>query len=513
MKRSTSYISTSAVLLAAALLAASCTKTVVEEGNGDTNAHEISLSVSEGAMTRALVDNSNFGTDGNRIQVYDFWTNESTTSKYIDALAGPEVVSNSAQHVKGTTWPFVDKESGDLVRYNWTSTGTHKFFGWYAVDATTKVPDADDATKKVNMTAESFFGSDFGFNETTKVLSIPETTLDGNTPQFDFLYSDIKSVNVEASIPANVSLSFSHLFAAVSFGAENTTSSEIKLLEFKVEKLHNQKSATISFSGSTPSVVYSDGSEGGVVRSVVNAGGEIVPKKGSGTMNNIFGEAGDPQDFMLMWPQSISQLHSGEVVTEDPDTGDLNYPDSYKMYVKYSVDGIEFTKRLNFDDKISWEAGNKYHYNIIFADKMVELKCIVNPWEYVDQDIDFKENIAMKDGGQISWNTEKSNVEYPYVYIKDGQAAEGTFTFDTPEGGRWIAALEGDVDAFTLIDGEGAINGTAATVKVAPAISNPVRDYKVELRFIVRKSDGTTLDADDFVQPDGKKYTIVLQKN
>ena len=69
------------------------------------------------------------------------------------------------------------------------------------------------------------------------------------------------------------------------------------------------------------------------------------------------------------------------------------------------------------------------------------------------------------------------------------------------------------MDAFTLIDGEGEINGTAATVKVAPAITNPVRDYKVTLRFVVRKADGTTLDADDFVQPARKKYTIVLQKN
>lgn len=501
-----------ACLLAALALGASCTKTVYDEGQ-QTQSPAISLSVTEAAQTRAMIDNTNFGTSGNRIQVYDFWTDGSTESKYIDAYAGPEVDNPSSQHIKGTTWPFIDKSSGELARYNWTSTGVHKFFGWLAVDATDSTEDESGNKTEVIMTAESFFGSGFSFNETSKVLTIPAKTLDQSTPQFDFLYSDIKSVNVEASIPANVSLSFSHLFAAVSFGAENTTSSEIKLLEFKVEKLHNQKSATISFSGSTHSVVYADGSEGGVVRSVVNAGGEIVPKKGSGTMNNIFGKAGDPQDFMLMWPQSNSQLHSTDDVTEDPDTGDLIYPKSYKMYVKYSVDGIEFTKRLNFDDKISWEAGNKYHYNIIFADKMVELKCIVNPWEYVDQDIDFKDNIAMKEGGQISWNNEKSNVEYPYVYIKDGQAAEGTFTFDTPEGGRWIAALEGDVDAFTLIDGEGAINGTAAIVKVAPAISNPVRDYKVELRFIVRKSDGTTLDADDFVQPDGKKYTIVLQKN
>lgn len=503
-----------ACLLAALALGASCTKTVYDEGQ-QTQSPAISLSVTEAAQTRALVDPSNFGTAGNRIQVYDFWTDGITESKYIDAYAGPEVSSDSPQHVTGTTWPFVNKTTGALETYNWTNTGVHKFFGWYAKDA------------QLSATADAFFGSGFSFNESSKVLSIPAKDLSGDCLQYDFLYSSISSHDMAAGIPQNghVNLSFSHLFSAVSFGAKKQTSSDVRILEFSVDNIP-YRSATISFSGTEPSVSYQDNGSWSST-TFKKAGAETYTAAGLEFPTAVAGQ--DPQindllfnyqsgtknyqqqNFSLTWPLGKDVLHSSESVTEDGEANPV-YPASYKMYIKYSVDGVIFEKRLNFPEQ-EWEAGKKYHYWIVFADKMVQLKCVVNPWDYVEQEVDFSDNIMMKDGGQIAWDATKSNVEYPYVYIKDGQPAEGSFTFDAPEGGRWIATLEGDVDAFTLIDGEGEINGTAATVKVAPAITNPVRDYKVTLRFVVRKADGTTLDADDFVQPAGKKYTIVLQKN
>ena len=213
-----------------------------------------------------------------------------------------------------------------------------------------------------------FFGNGFSFKEDTKVLSIPAKTLDQSTPQFDFLYSDINSVDVTTTIPSNVAMSFSHLFAAVSFGAKNTSNSVVKLLEFKVEKLFNAKSATIDFSGSTPSVEYANGTQGGVFRSVDNSDAAvdvIVPKVGEGTMYNIFGKPGDGQEFTLIWPQAMNQLHSTDVVTEDD--GNPVYPESYKMYVKYIVDNdvltdeddVLYEKRINFDNTLAWEAGKK----------------------------------------------------------------------------------------------------------------------------------------------------------
>ena len=496
-----------ACLLAALALGASCTKTVYDEGQ-QTQSPAISLSVTEAAQTRAMIDNTNFGTSGNRIQVYDFWTDGSTESKYIDAYAGPEVDSPSSQHIKGTTWPFIDKSSGELVRYNWTSTGVHKFFGWLAVDATTK-----DGSK--NMTAESFFGNGFSFNETKKELTIPAKTLDQSTPQFDFLYSDINSVDVTKGVPSNVPMSFSHLFAAVSFGAKNTSNSVVKLLEFKVEKLYNAKSATINFSASTPNVVYADGTQGFVFRSVSYSKEQAVtvPKEGSGTtMYNIFGKPGEKQEFLLMWPQTINQLHSTDLVTEDTD-GNPVYPVSYKMYVKYTVDDVLFEKRINFDNTLAWEAGKKYHYDIIFADKMVELKCVVNPWDYVSEDINFEnQTVSVKEGSTLSWDASVSDVDVnnKKVAIKDNKPAVGTFTLDTPKGGRWFAYLSGDVDAFKIIDGEGPV-GTPAKIQVQPVVDSPLRDYVVKVHFIVRTADGKTLDADSVLQP--AVYSIILPKN
>lgn len=506
-----------ACLLAALALGASCTKTVYDEGQ-QTQSPAISLSVTEAAQTRAMIDNTNFDTDGNRIQVYDFWTDGSTESKYIDAYAGPEVESTSSQYIEGTTWPFVNKygeHAGELVRYNWTSTGVHKFFGWLAVDATDSTEDESGNKTEVIMTAESFFGNGFSFNETSKVLTIPAKTLDQSTPQFDFLYSDINSVDVTKGVPSNVPMSFSHLFTAVSFGAKNTSNSVVKLLEFKVEKLYNAKSATINFSGSTPTVVYADGTQGGVFRSVAYSeeATVTVPKDGSGTtMYNIFGKPGDNQEFTLIWPQAMNQLYSTDVVTEDTD-GNPIYPDSYKMSVKYTVDDVLFEKRINFDNTLAWEAGKKYHYDIIFADKMVELKCVVNPWDYVSEDINFEnQTVSVKEGSTLSWDASVSDVDVnnKKVAIKDNKPAVGTFTLDTPKGGRWFAYLSGDIDAFKIIDGEGPV-GTPAKIQVQPVVDSPLRDYVVKVHFIVRTADGKTLDADSVLQP--AVYSIILPKN
>jgi hypothetical protein len=113
--------------------------------------------------TKALLDADKFATSGNRIQIYDFVDDGSTTVKHIDAYAGPDVDSNSPMHEYGTTWPFEDKATGQPTIYQWIP-GTHKFFGWLETDNS-----ANPA-----LTATGLFGNNFAsaFDAKNKILTI-----------------------------------------------------------------------------------------------------------------------------------------------------------------------------------------------------------------------------------------------------------------------------------------------------------------------------------------------------
>ena len=134
------------ILIASAVLlaAAACSKD--PEQNTPVNS-PITLKATEAGATKTLLDNGTFNTTGNRIQVYDFVDDGTTTVKHIDAYAGPDVVSNSPLHQVGKTWPFEDKTTGAPTTYQWIP-GTHKFFGWLAKDANGTKDNVNDDIKK-----------------------------------------------------------------------------------------------------------------------------------------------------------------------------------------------------------------------------------------------------------------------------------------------------------------------------------------------------------------------------
>ena len=75
---------------------------------------------------------------------------------------------------------------------------------------------------------------------------------------------------------------------------------------------------------------------------------------------------------------------------------------------------------------------------------------------------------------------------------------------------KWMISLTGDVNAFEVTPDNGEIDGITAHISVKPLISDPKRDYKVKLKFAVRRADGRVITADE-VQP--TVYTIVLPQN
>lgn len=448
--------------------------------------------------TKALLDETTFKTPGNRIQIYDFVTSGGATTKHVDDKIGPELDSNSPLHTSGYTWPFVNGP------HQWCP-GEHKFFGWLA----------KDANMTASNTPETFFGSGFTFDEATHVLTIPQVTFTKDTPQFDFMYSD---VNVTEPTNAAVALKFYHLFTAVSIGVENSTSSFIDIEDFRIEGIPCKRSATIGFNGSDAAgtyqanVTYSEWADGVTFTRGLDSGISVPytvsPKN---LRSNIF-NGSTTQQFMMLWPVEATHLHSTDKTTTNE--GVVTYPTTWKMYIKYKADNQTYEKRINFPNT-SWEAGKKYHLTIVFADKMVELRTEVKPWEYEDQTIDYtNEGVSMSAGGTLSWDRTVSSVDddAKMVSIVNAQPAKAMFTIQTPVGGSWIVSLTGDVNAFEVSPATGIIDSQTATIHVRPLVSSPTRDYKVQLKFTVRRSDGRMIAADNMIQGGGI-YTVVLPRN
>ena len=481
---------TSAVIMAAV----SCNK---EQRPDDATLSPITLTATEAGATKAMLNNSTFASNGNRLRIYDFVDN--AQEAYINDRIGPDVEGSPLAKNTAGVWPF---ENGP---HQWTP-GVHKFFGWL---------DTDSKMTSPNNTPGGFFGQDFEFSSTTKILTIPTKQISYDTPQFDFMYSDI---NVTEPTNEAVALKFYHLFTAVSIGVENSTSSFIDVEAFRIEGIPCQRSASIDFRSSDvtgtymPDVSYSEFADGVTFTRDLDSGIDvpytISPKN---LRSNIF-NGSTTQEFMMLWPVDASQLHSTDKTTTTD--GVVRYPDTWKMYIKYIADGQTYEKRINFPN-ISWEAGKKYHLTIVFADKMVELRTEVKPWEYEDQTIDYtNEGVSVGDVGALAWNRTVSSVDdaAKTVSIVNAQPAQAMFTIQTPIGGSWIVSLVGDVNAFEVSPSTGIIDSQTATVHVRPLVSSPTRDYKVQLKFTVRRSDGRMIAADNIVQANGT-YTVVLPRN
>jgi hypothetical protein len=356
------------------------------------------------------------------------------------------------------------------------------------------------------MTPESFFGEGFNFDEDTKILTIPAKSMGVSTPQFDFLYSNIETRDmVNAADYSAVKLNFSHLFTAVSFGAENSTTSDIQIKEFRIENILNKRSATINYSGTEPVITYIDGTSD---QYLTRSSGEFTLASET-HINDIFNNS-ENQSFLLLWPLKESHLFSDATAKEE--NGVVNYPEEWKMYIKYITDRAEYTKRMNFPN-VAWEAGKRYHYDILFADKTIELTVHVKDWDYEHQDVDYTDaSVGVESTGVLKWDSAASEINETNktVSIVNAQPAKGSFTIKAPVGGTWMISLTGDVNAFEVTPDNGEIDGITAHISVKPLISDPKRDYKVKLKFAVRRADGRVITADE-VQP--TVYTIVLPQN
>lgn len=462
MKVSNTYI----IIAAAALLTLiGCTKKQIDQTPGT----EIMLTATEAGTTKALLEADSFMNEGNQIKVYDYYTPATGAATYYIPGATAQSGGSTAS---GTVWPF----TGD-TRYEWTSDGVHKFFGWLE-------KDNNNGTGITASGDGGFFGTEFGFSTTEHILTIPETTLSQDGPQFDFMYS-----NIEPREPATegfdpVSLEFNHLFTAFKITAANNSSNDVWLKGVRINGLKNTRGASIDYSGTEPVVSYTTptGQQDFVYN--VSDEGMLMTK---GQLYNI-----SPEDFTIMWPHTRDDFSDAEVIVD------------YSYKEPSAATPIDGNTTIQLKDLFAWNGGQKNNLGLMFKDKEISLTCKVEPWTVVEETIDFTDQITVSN--PLTWvpnSVESVNYKTGDVvlYTDSYSVAICNFRLDTPAGATWTASLipvEGYSDAFKILDNTkyGAV-GVDSEVHIQVTNMAPIAPrHVVLLRITVQTADGRTIVAD-----------------
>lgn len=430
--------------------------------------------VEEGA-TKALLDGNTFMTKGNQIVVYDYYTAPKgvqnpnpATGYYIPGVTAQSTGATDA----GTVWPFLDD-----ARYEWTDAGTHKFFGWMVKD--------NNMTQQ--NTPETFFGSGFGFNTTNHILTIPTTALSQDSPQFDFMYSNITPREPATEGFDPVGLAFKHLFTAFKITAANNSSNEVYLKKVTITGLKNKRRVTISYVGDAPVITYTYPPDTKASDFVYNVSTE--GKKLDKNAANISSPSDDT--YTMMWAHSKEDFAEAKILVE------YNYKEPDNPLNTNGVTTVEMKD-------LKWESGSKNVLGLMFKDKEIALTCKVEPWNVVSDEIDFTDQISVSK--PIMW--EENTVDYVnydtgevILYSDDQIEAICNFHIDTPAGATWTASLipvEGYSDAFMIEGGTkyGAV-GVDSQIRIRVTNKAPIAPrHIVLLRITVQTADGRTITAD-----------------
>ena len=466
----------------------------------DSESEEMSFQVENG-KTRGFIDGTNINTIGTSLTVYGYLGTQ------------PIWQGKSLEYDRVEGEPrWIIKSEGAPVKYYWNENGTYQFFGWLKHD------QANGLSMPTTWT----------FDEENKLLTIPETTIDKDYNQFDFIYSGVHTRTLsenttpeEKRIP--VPFELKHLFSSFGVGIRNsfpneggTNSGDITIKKIALMGIHDKGSAVINYANNGIATYGSTSMSDEKSPFIAYAGeGYVLPAE-VGVVGDAFSGSRE-QVYYMVWPQKL------EAVTTPPaqegNDGEEVISGPY-LDVEYERDEVNYAKEVKLPE-MDWEAGKRYHFELQMADKQIELTVTVKEWEYTSSAMDFTNStISVGQKELLAWveNTCIKDETNKKVYVKQGQPIEATFGFATPLGAQWRVSLEGDFSAFKILDdaspredGIGPIDGKSHRIQIVPQITNPDRTYTAKLKFVVLTADGRVLPADDVIQP--TVYDIVLLSN
>ena len=524
------------LLLATILLAAGCERTNPEEQFFSSERIRFSTDV---PATKGFLNQDGITQDGTKFKVYDYLSNyNGTISGHSNGEEFQYIDSNITYDENAPDWKWIF--DGDAA-YRWTHTGTHRFFGYLALDA----------FNPTQLNTSAFFSSPTLAGDNTLSLT---KSLTFNSPQYDFLYSDITSVDVEDGIPETVPLPMKHLFAALGISVANFSEAAVDVLSVTLPEFPAKNSVKIDWGDLTASVAVKSPSGGAYPDPVYDSsapfmtagqfpsGGVTLPAQSGNSVEydaftGTLVSSTNPLSFKMVWPASISRLRP-ETPYTGPQTG-ANEGREYMatdslIVVRYRVNGIESDVRIKFpasfddpdDTGMFLRAGTKTHLQLQFLDKQILLKYTALPWQYEDIPMSFQGDAISStqlkftegtytDGGKVRDATGNHQViELIQGSPAGNYVATGTFYIYTPVNATLTVGLGGNAEDFTV-----QLNGGNESTTINPERNGGRIDFKImpkgtpqpgaraSLHFSVR-NNGRESDADSEINRD--RYYVVI---
>lgn len=321
--------------VASALAFTSCTSVRVEREDVNSGSPICVTARGDGQNTKAMLDGDSFCHFANALQIWDVYMGDSPVA-YID---GKYVVSDGGG--AGAVWPFrkgIDIDS-DIEKYYWTKAGAHRFYGVLVNDKS-----VDPALSPATLWGDS---CGFGKAGAPHVFAVPQTEMNLDSPQFDFVYSNVVERNLDTSAGTDISdgtdvkrpvgLTFKHLFSAFAFTLKNESAGDLKLKDVSLQ-IQSGGEAGIDYSGAwtrdadisgCPSVTYTLSNVSDIKGVADGVTVKILPANAKVDLFNhvgsVVGTASDKGEFKLAWPQSLEgkTLKFSYTVTES--VGHIGY--------------------------------------------------------------------------------------------------------------------------------------------------------------------------------------------
>lgn len=220
-------------------------------------------------------------------------------------------------------------------------------------------------------------------------------------------------------------------------------------------------------------------------------------------------------------PDDDCQVFSCYLTEYDPNERGTAYP----MWMRLTVHGpgtIQSSSSLYrlepapYNDNVpgallSVLRNNIYRYEISGIGTAVDFNLLVDDWSSHETIWNYSDNPGMTEDGYLTWTLSPDitvNSTEAEVIIGNNATLTGSFAFDEPKGGKWIAtfAPEGETenDAFMFIDENGDkvssisgdIDGEQDIIKIVSNFSPTTFDRRARLIFTVQTFDGRTISAD-----------------